>query len=68
MSALNFLISIACLASVVVAFSLFAIVNRLDQIIGILTQRRSYIERDDGVTPPAIKHIDVVGAQTPTRR
>jgi hypothetical protein len=36
-SKLNFLIGVACVAAVVVAFCAVAIVNRLDQIIGIIT-------------------------------
>jgi hypothetical protein len=36
MSKLDFLIAIACVAAVIVAFCAIAIVNRLDQLIGIL--------------------------------
>ena len=34
---LDFLIAIACVAAVIVALCAIAIVNRLDQLIGILT-------------------------------
>ena len=41
MGKLDFLIAIACVAAVIVAFCAIAIVNRLDQLIGILTSAAS---------------------------
>ena len=47
MSKMNLLIGVACVAAVVVAFCAIAIVNRLDQLIAIITRARERTE-DEG--------------------
>jgi hypothetical protein len=44
---MNFLIGVACVAAVVVAFCAVAIVNRLDQLIGIITGARERTKDED---------------------
>lgn len=44
---MNFLIAVACVAAVVVAFCAVAIVNRLDQLIGIITGARERTENEN---------------------
>jgi hypothetical protein len=46
-SKLDFLIGVACVSAVVVAFCAVAIVNRLDQLIGIITGARERSQQED---------------------
>jgi hypothetical protein len=43
---MNFLIGVACVAAVVVAFCAVAIVSRLDQLIDIITRARERTEHE----------------------
>src|SRR4030095_85166 len=64
---MNFLIGVACVAAVVVAFCAVAIVNRLNQLIGIITGARERTDLEDGLKS-ALRDLTASAPLTSERR